>query len=207
MVYLDVYNNMIEEVNKILVKDAVFNVNFNEVLVHQIVNSFVMNVKVGTKAQKTRSDVRGGGKKPWMQKTTGRARAGSIRSPLWRGGGKIFASKPYKKVYKINKKMYKLSMCNVLSELVRQKRFFCFKNFELVKPDTNYLQETFSKIPGKNKLCITNKCCVNVYKSSLNLKNICFLDVDRVNILDLLKFETVVIFDSAVDQLVERVCL
>src|SRR5271156_1884110 len=116
---------------KIEVSATTFGRDFNEPLVHQVVTAIMATARSGTRAQKTRSEVRGGGKKPWAQKHTGRARAGSIRSPLWRGGGIIFAAKPQDFTQKVNRKMYRGAMASILSELVRLKRFHVVKDAEV----------------------------------------------------------------------------
>lgn len=206
MVYLDVYNDGFVS-STVLISDIVFDREFNKTLVHQVINSCVANNKVGTKSQKTRAEVRGGGVKPWKQKSTGRARAGSIRSPLWRSGGKIFAAKPTYCKDKINKKMYKISMCCVLSELLRQGRFYGINEFQFSTPKTKELDFMVMKFPGKKKLFITDNCCTNVYKSSLNIIDVTFIDITKLTILDLLKFDTVGIFITAISKLTGKVTI
>jgi large subunit ribosomal protein L4 len=207
MVYLDVYNDEGCINSKISISDIVFDRKFNRTLVHQIINSCVANSKVGTKSQKTRAEVRGGGVKPWKQKSTGRARAGSIRSPLWRSGGKIFAAKPIYCKDKVNKKMYKISMCCVLSELLRQGRFYGVDEFYFSTPKTKELGNRIMKFPGKKKLFITTNCCTNVYKSSLNIIDATFIDITQLTILDLLKFDTVGVFITAIPKLIVMVTI
>ena len=112
---------------KFKVNEAVFGCSFNEALVHQVVTAYLAGARSGTHAQKSRSEVRGGGAKPWQQKGTGRARAGTIRSPIWRGGGVTFAAKPASYEQKINKKMYRGALCSILSELVRQDRLIIIR--------------------------------------------------------------------------------
>src|SRR5215468_8778619 len=121
------------------VSDAAFGQQFNEALVHQVVTAYMNAGRAGTKAQKTRAEVRGGGKKPWSQKGTGQARAGSIRSPLWIGGGKTFAARPRSFAQKVNRKMYRGAMCVMLSELVRQDRLKVTPAVELDAPKTKLL--------------------------------------------------------------------
>src|SRR5680860_1557076 len=120
----------------ITVSEATFAKDFNEALVHQVVVAYMAAGRQGTKAQKTRSEVRGGGKKPWRQKGTGRARAGTIRSPIWRSGGVTFAAKPRSFEQKVNRKMYRAAMCSIFSELVRQERLVLVDDFTIDAPKT-----------------------------------------------------------------------
>ena len=125
--------------NSVTVSDAAFAREFNEPLVHQAVTAVLAGARQGTRAQKTRSDVRGGGSKPWRQKGTGRARAGTIRSPLWRGGGRAFAARPQNHAQKLNKKMYRGAMCSILSELIRQQRLVVVDSFGVAEAKTRQL--------------------------------------------------------------------
>ena len=147
-----------KQAGKISVADNVFAAEFNEPLIHQVLVSYMAGSRSGTKAQRSRSDVRGGGKKPWRQKGIGRARAGTIRSPLWRGGGVTFAAKPRDYSKKVNKKMYKGAIRSILSELVRQERFLCVDEFDIknsktksVKDKLNKLEEERKKLEEENK--------------------------------------------------------
>ncbi|NNG14432.1 MAG: 50S ribosomal protein L4, partial [Gammaproteobacteria bacterium] len=128
------------------VSDANFGGDFNESLVHQAVVAYLAGARAGTRAQKNRSAVRGGGKKPWRQKGTGRARAGTIRSPLWRSGGVTFAAQPKDHSQKINKKMYRAAMRSILSELVRQERLLVVDNFEMEAPKTKELADKLNAL-------------------------------------------------------------
>ena len=119
---------------KVEVSDATFGKDYNEALVHQVVNAFLAGARQGTRAQKSRSDVAGGGKKPWRQKGTGRARAGTIRSPIWVGGGKTFAARPQDWSQKVNRKMYRGAMKSILSELVRQERLVVVESLAIEQP-------------------------------------------------------------------------
>src|SRR6056300_212909 len=121
------------------VADSAFGADFNEALVHQVVTAFLAGGRAGTKAQKSRAAVRGGGAKPWRQKGTGRARAGTIRSPIWVGGGRTFAAQPRNHSQKVNKKMYRAALRSVLSELVRQDRLVVVESLELEAPKTKLL--------------------------------------------------------------------
>merc|ERR1711964_349978 len=121
------------------VSEATFGREFNEALVHQVVTAYLAGGRQGTRAQKNRSDVRGGGKKPWRQKGTGRARAGTIRSPLWRSGGVTFAARPQDFSQKVNRKMYRAAMRSILSELVRQERLVAIEEFSVEAPKDHFL--------------------------------------------------------------------
>ncbi|HYW76395.1 MAG TPA: 50S ribosomal protein L4, partial [Gammaproteobacteria bacterium] len=140
---------------KVKVADAAFAQAYNESLVHQAVVSYMAGARAGTKAQKTRSAVRGGGKKPWRQKGTGRARAGSIRSPLWRGGGKIHAAAPRDHSVKLNRKMYRGAMRSILSELARQDRLAVFQDFKMDQPATKGLVKMLADHDLSDVLIIT----------------------------------------------------
>src|SRR3990167_9991990 len=131
---------------KITVADAAFANEFKSGLVHQVVTAYMAGGRAGTKAQKTRHEVRGGGRKPWNQKGTGQARAGSINSPLWRGGGRTFAAKPRDFSQKINKKMYQRAMASILSELIRQDRLLVINELPLVQPKTRLLKNVLDQL-------------------------------------------------------------
>ena len=129
----------------IKVSDATFGRDFSEALVHQVVTAYLAGARTGTKAQKNRSDVRGGGRKPWRQKGTGRARAGTIRSPIWRGGGRTFAARPQDHSQKVNRKMYRGALQAIFSELVRQDRLIVLDSFELSAPKTSELMKKLTE--------------------------------------------------------------
>ena len=134
------------------VQDSAFGVEFNEALVHQVVTAYLAGGRAGTKAQKNRSAVRGGGTKPWRQKGTGRARAGTIRSPIWVGGGRAFAAKPRDYQQKVNKKMYRAALRSVLSELVRQERLVVVDDFSVATPKTKELVAVALSVDGLNTI-------------------------------------------------------
>jgi large subunit ribosomal protein L4 len=189
---------------KVAVNESVFNCDFNEGLVHQVVVALQARMRAGTVAQKTRAEVSGGGIKPWRQKGTGRARAGTIRSPLWRKGGVIFAAKPRDYEQKVNKKMYKKSICSILSELNRQSRLIVCENIECEQPKTKALKECLSqfvkKNPGLNAedlLIICSDVNVNLYLAARNLPNIDVIDVAGVEPISLIRHETVLITSDA----------
>lgn len=152
--------------------DAVFNVEFNAALVQQVVQAYLSNGHRGTKAQKSRSDVRGGGAKPWRQKGTGRARSGTRNSPIWRGGGVTFANKPFVAVQKVNRKMYRGAMRCILSELVRQQRITITESLDIDQPKTKLLQQTLHKLKLQNPTIVLTAPSENLQKAVANLKNV-----------------------------------
>ena len=152
--------------------DAVFNVEFNAALVQQVVQAYLSNGHRGTKAQKSRSDVRGGGAKPWRQKGTGRARSGTRNSPIWRGGGVTFANKPFVAEQKVNRKMYRGAMRCILSELVRQQRITITESLDIDQPKTKLLQQTLHKLKLQNPIIVLTAPSENLQKAVSNLKNV-----------------------------------
>src|SRR5579872_7247355 len=162
---------------KIEVADEIFNCKFNEPLIHQVVTAFLAAARAGTKAQKTRAEVRGGGVKPFKQKGTGRARAGTIRSPIWRKGGIVFAAKPRCYKQKVNKKMYKGAMRSIFSELIRQDRLLVVDAFQVDAPKTKTLLKMMNdmKIEG-NVLIVADSVSENLYLSARNLHHVDVLD-------------------------------
>ncbi len=164
--------------NAIKVSNATFGRDFSEALVHQVVTAYLAGARAGTKAQKTRSDVRGGGKKPWAQKGTGRARAGTIRSPIWRGGGVTFAARPQDHSQKVNRKMYRGALQVILSELVRQDRLIVLDAFELSAPKTTELLAKLSKLDFAKGLIVTSQVNGNLFLATRNVPNVHAVDVD-----------------------------
>lgn len=185
------------------VSDATFGREFNEALVHQVVVAYGAGARQGTKAQKTRSEVRGGGKKPWRQKGTGRARAGTIRSPIWVGGGRAFAAKPRDFEQKVNKKMYRGAIKSILSELVRQDRLIVVESFGVDTPKTKTLLGKLNELELKDVLIITPEVDENLFLSSRNLYKVDVRDVQGVDPVSLIAFEKVLITADAVKQLEE----
>ena len=161
---------------KLKLSDDIFACDFNEALIHQVVTAHLAGARAGTKAQKTRSEVRGGGIKPWKQKGTGRARAGTIRSPLWRKGGKVFAAKPRNYKQKVNKKMYQGALRSIFSELIRQERLLIIDELAIDQPKTKSLLRKLSdlKIEYNNTrlLIISDTIDHNLYLSARNLPQI-----------------------------------
>ena len=185
------------------VSDANFSRDFNEALVHQAVTAYLAGARAGTRAHKNRADVRGGGKKPWKQKGTGRARAGTIRSPIWRGGGQTFAARPQDWSQKINKKMYRAAIQSILSELVRQDRLLVVDSFALDAPKTKDLTVKLNKLGVTNVMIMTEDMNDNLYLSSRNLHNVGICDVNNVDPVSLIRFEKVIMTAEAVKKVEE----
>jgi large subunit ribosomal protein L4 len=185
------------------VSEATFGRDFNEALVHQVVVAFGAGARQGSKAQKTRSEVRGGGAKPWRQKGTGRARAGTIRSPIWRSGGVTFAAKPQDHSQKVNKKMYRGAIQSILSELVRQDRLIVVEKFEVETPKTKELISKLKEFELKDVLIVTSEVDENLFLSARNLYKVDVRDVQGIDPVSLIAFEKVLMTADAVKQLEE----
>lgn len=185
------------------VSDQAFGREYNEALVHQVVVAFLAGGRSGSRAQKTRSEVRGGGRKPYRQKGTGRARAGTIRSPIWRGGGRTFAAKPQDHSLKVNRKMYRGALRCILSELVRQDRLVASPDFSVDAPRTKALVEKLKSLDLSNVLIIAESVDENLYLSARNLKGVDVRDVDGVDPVTLLSHEKVLITVDALKKLEE----
>jgi len=185
------------------VSDATFGREFNEALVHQVVVAFGAGSRQGTKAQKTRAEVRGGGKKPWRQKGTGRARAGTIRSPIWVGGGRAFAAKPRDFDQKVNKKMYRGAIKSILSELVRQDRLIVVESFSVSAPKTKELIAKLNEYELTDVLIVTPEVDENLFLASRNLYKVDVRDVQGIDPVSLIAFDKVLMTAEAVKQLEE----
>ena len=185
------------------VSETTFGLEFNEALVHQVVVAFGAGARQGSKAQKTRSEVRGGGAKPWRQKGTGRARAGTIRSPIWRSGGVTFAAKPQDHSQKVNRKMYRGAIKSILSELVRQERLVVVENFAVETPKTKELVAKLNGLELKDVLIVTPEVDENLFLSARNLYKVDVRDVAGIDPVSLIAFEKVLITADAVKQLEE----
>lgn len=185
------------------VSDAAFGRDFNEALVHQVVTAFMAGARAGTKAQKTRSQVSGGGSKPWRQKGTGRARSGSIRSPIWRGGGKVFAATPRDYDQKVNRKMYRGAIVSILSELVRQERLVVVDDFSVDAPKTKMLVGKLKEMGLDNVLIVADKVDDNLYLSARNLHWVDVREAGRIDPVSLIGYEKVLMTVQAVKKLEE----
>jgi len=186
------------------VSDAVFGTEFKEALVHQVVTAYMAGARAGTKAQKTRSEVSGGGKKPWRQKGTGRARAGSSRSPIWRKGGVTFAAVPRSYDQKVNRKMYRGALRAILSELVRQGRLIVVDDFAVDAPKTKGLLAKLGQIGASDALVVVDQPDENLYLAGRNLYAVDIRDVSELDPVSLVAFEKVVMSKGAVQKLGER---
>ena len=185
------------------VSDATFGREFNEALVHQVVVAYAAGARQGTRAQKNRSDVSGGGKKPWRQKGTGRARAGTIRSPIWVGGGVTFAARPQDHSQKVNKKMYRGAVVSILSELVRQDRLIVVENFSVEAPKTKELKAKLKEMELKDVLIITEELDENLFLAARNLYKVDVRDVQGIDPVSLIAFDKVVVTAAAVKKIEE----
>lgn len=184
--------------------DNAFAVDYNEALVHQVVVAYMAGRRQGTKSRKSRSEVRGGGAKPWRQKGLGRARAGSIRSPIWRGGGATFAAKPRSFAQKVNRKMYRGAMRSILSELVRQERLVLVEDFVLDKPKTRDMVARVSAWGFKDLLIVTAERDPTLELASRNLGYVSVQHCAEVNPVSLLSFEKVMMTVDAARRIEER---
>lgn len=189
--------------SEIEVSSDVFEAPYNEALIHQVVNAMLANSKNGTRKQKTRSEVRGGGIKPWRQKGTGRARAGSIRSPLWKGGGTIFAADPAQqnREVKVNKKMRRGCLKSLLSELVRQQRLLAVDEIEVEQPKTKQVVKWLDQFNVDRALIVTADHNETLTLASRNIPNVETVIADDVNPINLLKHKNMVATTEAIRQL------
>ena len=190
--------------SSITVSDSVFSRDFNEDLVHQVVTAFMAGARSGTKAQKNRSAVRGGGAKPWRQKGTGRARAGTSRSPIWRSGGVTFAAQPRNFSQKVNKKMHRAAMQAILSELTRQDRLVIVDSLKQETPKT---KELFTKLRGmglENVLLVTDQYDENLHLSSRNIINVETIHAGAINPVSLIAHDKVVMTTEAIKKIEEQ---
>ena len=175
----------------VAVSEANFAREYNEALVHQVVTAYLSGARQGTRSQKTRSEVAGGGKKPWRQKGTGRARAGTIRSPIWRSGGVTFAAKPQDHSQKVNRKMYRAAMRSILSELARTDRLMIVEALDVEQPKTKLLVETLKGYGVDNVLIVADNVDKNLYLASRNLHKVDVLDVSGLDPVSLIDFDKV----------------
>jgi large subunit ribosomal protein L4 len=190
--------------SKVELADSSFAVAFNEPLVHQVVTAYLAGARAGTKAQKTRAQVRGGGAKPWRQKGTGRARAGTIRSPIFTGGGRAFAARPRDFSQKVNRKMYRGAMRSVLSELIRQERLLLTEKFGVSAPKTKELKTKLDELQVKNVLIVVEGFDENLCLAARNLVHVDVLEADTVDPVSLVGHENVVMTVAAAKLLEER---
>jgi large subunit ribosomal protein L4 len=186
------------------VLDAAFAVDFNEPLIHQVVTAYLSGARAGTKAQKNRAAVRGGGAKPWAQKGTGRARAGTSRSPIWVGGGRTFAAQPRNHDKKVNKKMYRAAMRSMMSELIRQDRLVVVNELELEAPKTKLLAGKLKELELDNVLILNEAFDEKLFLAARNLPNVGICDAASMDPVVLIRFEKVLITLPALKLIEER---
>ena len=194
---------MVKGADALTVSETTFGREFNEALVHQVVVAFAAGARQGTRAQKTRSEVSGGGAKPWRQKGTGRARAGTIRSPIWRTGGVTFAAKPQDHSQKVNKKMYRGAMKSILSELIRQERLIVVDNFSVEAPKTKELLAKLNELQLNDVLIVTGEVDENLFLAARNLYKVDARDVAGIDPVSLIAFDKVLMTADAVKQVEE----
>ena len=187
----------------IKVSEDTFGRDFSEALVHQVVTAYLAGARAGTKAQKNRSAVSGGGAKPWRQKGTGRARAGTIRSPIWRSGGKTFAATPRDHSQKVNRKMYRGAMQAILSELLRQERLVVVNSIELAEPKTRVLVDQLAELGFEKGLIVTSDVNENLYLASRNIPGVYTVDVSGIDPVSLVGAEKVILTVDAVEKIQE----
>ncbi|MCC6708160.1 MAG: 50S ribosomal protein L4 [Gammaproteobacteria bacterium] len=183
--------------SSVALSDEVFGNEFNEPLVHQVVVAYMNAARSGTKAQKSRADVAGGGRKPWRQKGTGRARAGTTRSPLWRGGGVTFAARPRDYSQKVNRKMYRSALRSILSELVRQDRLVVVDDFQLAEPKTKLAIAALNKLGVNDVLIVCDEITENLFLAARNIPHIGMADVSAVDPVLLISYDKVVVTQKA----------
>ncbi len=187
--------------SKLNVSDAIFGADYNEPLIHQVVTAYMSGARAGTKAQKSKAMVSGGGKKPWKQKGTGRARAGSIRSPLWRGGGKTFAAVPRDFSQKVNRKMYRGAIRSIVAELNRQGHLIVAESFSTEGIKTKGLVDRLKAMSASDILIVTGEVDKNLYLSARNIPHVAVCDVEAINPLTLLSHQKVLMTADAVKKL------
>ena len=191
--------------NEILkLSDSCFNVDYKKTLIHQVITSYFSNARENISSQKNRSAVRGGGKKPWRQKGTGRARAGTTRGPIWRGGGVTFATGKRNYSEKINKKMYKVAMKSIMSELMRQKRVTAIDKIELKEIKTKEVSNLLKKHKLQSVLIVTNSIDEKLFLSARNLKDVGIATVDYLDPALMLSFKNIFIVKEALEGFEKR---
>ena len=201
---LKVINEKGESQKSVDASEALFGREYNEALVHQVVVAYHANGRQGSRAQKTRSEVRHSTRKPWRQKGTGRARAGRTSSPLWRGGGRIFPNKPDENfTQKVNRKMYRAGMASILSQLVREQRLAVIESLTVEAPKTKALAGKLRTLGMDDVLILTDKLDDNLYLSSRNLPNVLVLEARHADPVSLMRFEKVLVTKAAVKHLEE----
>lgn len=188
---------------RITVSDSIFATKYNEALIHQTLIAFMAGSRAGTKAQKNRSDVRGGGRKPRKQKGTGRARSGTIRSPIWRGGGVTFAARPKDHSQKLNKKMYRGAMRSILAELVRQERLMLIDEFSIDAPKTKDMVALLKLLGLSEVLIVTTKTTENLALSTRNISHVDVVETEEINPYVLIAYNKILMTQGALTRVEE----
>jgi len=189
--------------NSVEVSDTAFGKEYNEALVHQVVTAYLAAGRQGSRAQKTRSEVSGGGAKPWRQKGSGRARAGTIRSPIWRSGGTTFAAKPQDWSQKVNKKMYRGAIQSILSELVRSERLVVVDEFTVESPKTKLFIAKMNDLELDSALIISDNVDKNLFLAARNVPKVDVADAESINPVNLIAYKKVVVTVAAIKQIEE----
>jgi len=194
---------VVKDAQALSVSETTFGREFNEALVHQVVVAYAAGARQGTRAQKSRSDITASGKKPWRQKGTGRARSGTVASPIWRSGGVTFAARPQDHSQKVNRKMYRGALKSILSELVRQERLIVVEKFAVDAPKTKLLNRKLKEMSLQDVLIITSELDQNLYLAARNLYKVDVRDVAGIDPVSLIAFDKVVMTVDAVKQVEE----
>lgn len=189
---------------KVEVSETAFGREFNEALIHQVVTAYLSGARQGSRAQKNRSDVSGGGIKPFNQKGTGRARAGTIRSPIWRHGGVTFAARPQDHSQKVNRKMYRGAMASIFSELIRQERLVIVEEITIDAPKTKQLVAKLNELGVENVLIVSETDDINLYLAARNLRSVDVTDAATLNPVDLVNFDKVLITVDSLKRVEEQ---
>ena len=201
---LKLINETNDKVSKINVSDALFSREYNEALVHQLVKSYLANGRSASRAQKDRSEVKKSTKKPWKQKGTGRARAGTAASPLWRGGGQIFPNRSDESfAHKVNRKMYRAGICTILSQLVRDDRLVAIEAMNVDKPKTKAFSDRLNNLGLTNVMIITGEMDNNLHLSSRNIPNVKVVEAHSADPVNLLRFEKILLTKSGIERFEE----
>ncbi len=203
MANVDVYNMKAEVVGNMEISDNIFGVEANEPVVHMAVVQYLANQRQGTQSAKTRAEVRGGGRKPWRQKGTGRARQGSIRAPHWKGGGVIFAPKPRDYSFKINKKVKRLALKCALSSRVSDKKFIVLDELKLEAVKTKEMAKVLDSFKLNKALIVIEGSDQNIVLSARNIPNVKTAGVNTINVYDILKYDTFLVTREAVNKIQE----
>lgn len=203
MLNVTVYNKEAQQVGEMELNENVFGVEVNNIVMHQVVIAQLANRRQGTQSAKTRAEVRGGGRKPWRQKGTGRARQGSTRSPQWVGGGVVFAPKPRSYRMSVLKKVRALAIKSALSSKVLENNLIVLDSLEYETPKTKDFVKMLAAFDAKKTLILTAESNINVYKSARNIEGVEILPINNINVYDLLKYEKIMVVKNAIEKIQE----